>query len=121
MEEVKKLEQALTESVPVLEVTKTKTLKMEYVRLPITDTSVRFLYRFLEPLATIWRKGGYSALEFGYDSERPDEVRIKEVGLRAWFKMITSGMKGPLPESAQWLLEVDSCELIECEIVPKKT
>lgn len=108
-------------STPVPPVIKTKILKMYYVNLPVVDLTHRFMYRFEEPVATVWRKGvlSWTLQDSKKSAAEYIDDQLKQYGLTQWFKMATSGMNSPMPQDARWLLEVDSCELVECEIVPK--
>lgn len=113
------MKEAETLPASLLTVVKTKTLIMEYVSMPSVDLATRFLYRFKEPIPTIWRKGAvtpYSPIFVGHKSAKQ---LMEEYGLKQWFKMVTSDMKSPMPQDVQWLLEVDSCNLVEFEIVQK--
>lgn len=103
---------------PPLQVTETKTLIMEYVELPIADLMFRFLYRFKEPIPTVWSKGAVSYVMLP-DALNNLKNSLKEYGLQKYYKMVTKGMKGPFPSEGQFLMEVDLCTIVECEIVPK--
>jgi hypothetical protein len=97
-------------------VTKTDVLTMEFVRLPILTTAVRFLYRFKAPIETVWQEGTVThAALLAYGTE----VTLGSFAIDTWKDTITENNPDGLPEGAQWLLEMKSVKIVECEIVPK--
>lgn len=117
-----------------IRVVKTDTLKMEFVKLPIQDLSFRFLYRFVEPIETVWIEGTVSyfkrTLNFieGQMTELSQPLHedgllekvLKDHALSAWETLILNGVpKREFPESVRWLLEMKDVQINECEIVKK--
>lgn len=104
------------ENESALVVTSTDTLKMEYCPLPIVDLHQRFLYRFLEPVRTIWTEGRFSAISTLMEKGNPYE----RFALKAWKDIlnISAGDRGILEEA---LGVQDKVEVYECQIVRKST
>lgn len=100
----------------IIQITKTNVVEMHYLILPIEDLNVRFLYRLVTPVATVWRKGFV-----GHDLSGVQtlDTLLKEYALKQWYKLLTKDMQGPLPAGLEWAMEVDSAKLVECEIVLK--
>lgn len=97
-------------------ITDTDTLKMEYLPLPVMDMKHRFLYRFLEPVETVWIPAAISlSIADG------KEGSLKKFALKTFKAMVKES--GPsedlLHPRIQKLLQTSKCEVIECQIVRK--
>jgi hypothetical protein len=103
---------------PPIKVTKTDTLLVEFCPLPIQNTSYEFLYRFVEPIETVWTKGEMRVAKRLSVILPSSETRMKRFCLKEWMKLALDGTTPETyPESMKWLLELRKCELIECGIV----
>lgn len=102
-----------------IEVVITKTIKAKYATMPVTDLSIKVLIEQLEPVqmvAEVITVGiGYAASLDG-----TTEARIKKRLLDIWHKQLLDLTPEERAKVPQWMLEVDSVELIECNLlVPK--
>jgi len=98
-----------------IQITKTNVLKVQYVILPIEDTSVSIMYRFIEPIPTIWQRYRFS---YQIVVLNPLVETIKTSMLDRWLSMLNENGQ-PLPKKMKWMEEIKEVKLIECEIVPK--
>jgi hypothetical protein len=108
-----------------LKITKTDTLLMEYVELPHADLSVRFLYRFREPVETLWEVGSFSLVQLlllrteEFSERTAKEAAIKSFGLTKWYDMLALAAKElKRDDDTSWLSNVSKVALCECHIVP---
>lgn len=99
------------------------TLVVEYVKMPITDLSYRFIWRFLKPVATCWTNGRVSllqTLQMGMSNASPLDVyleSLRQYFLNDWRMNIANG--GSIPPEFEWMTKVYKVELHECQIVRK--
>jgi hypothetical protein len=103
----------------VLRVVKTDTLLFEYVMLPIQDLSSKYLYRFVEPVATAWVEGPGILLFDSMGINRPLEESLRKHAMKLWYQMIDD-IPGDWPADAAWLRHMTGVKLRECHIVPKE-
>ncbi len=108
-----------------LNIVKTDTVIMEYVKLPVISLSYRFLYRFVEPVATVWSEGeitSYGLISMGKDANslKDYDQAMKDYAVETWKTLVLAGCpEKDLPDEARWLLEVKGSEVHECHIVRK--
>jgi len=104
----------------VLKVVKTDTLIVEYVELPMHDLNSSFIYRFMEPIPTVWQMGRRSLYEML--STAPLEERqgnLSTYFLSKWREMLPPDLQPPLGWENQdymWLYDVNKTILIKCHI-----
>jgi hypothetical protein len=100
-----------------LKIVKTDKLIVEYCYLPVVDLSIRFLYRFVQPVPTVWQEGKIRhslSLIGGFDGT----PSISTFALNKWKKLVLEHTtEAELPDEAKWLLEMNSVEVRECKIV----
>ena len=109
----------LTEGAPI-NVKKTDILQMEFIELPIMDLSYRFLYRFLEPIETVWVVASVPYLSMIKISDPLYKNTLKDFAMDEWNKIVLiNSPKEDIPEESRWLLEMKDCEIHECHIVRK--
>jgi hypothetical protein len=104
---------------PHIKVTKTDTIKAHFARMGVSDLSLVYIIRVLEPvelIAEIYRipvKLGEQLNEF---------LTLKTHLLEQWRSNFKNGEDVVLKAAgAGWMLEVDKVELIECDLlVPRK-
>jgi hypothetical protein len=95
----------------VLKVIKTDNLVMEYFLLPTVYLDQRFLYRFIQPVPTVWSEG-----KLAYDV--PFASGLEVHALVQWKDIVLTGTtEGELPEVARWLLDIKTIEIHECKMV----
>lgn len=90
----------------------TPILVVEYVKLPVMDLSLRFLYRFVEPIPTAWQEGRFLLFDFLKSEELKFDDKLREFALGVWEEM-TAECKDELP------LPIVKVNAYECEIVRK--
>lgn len=78
-------------------------LEMQYVLLPVIDTSHRFLYRFTKPEVTIWIENKIRMIDF-VSMKMTLEECLKDFALNEWEAMA-------IP------IRVDEVKIKECDIV----
>lgn len=105
---------------PDVVVTKTDTVIMEYFALPVTDTSFRFLYRFLEPVELIWSEGRIPHNLYMTLGE-PLEELLADFAVRKWHEMLDmQGLEIDNPQpGTEWMFKVKDAKIIECEMTRK--
>lgn len=117
--------QELLATGPVLQIVKTDVVKMEYFRLASIRLSYRFLYRFVEPVATVWEEGeitAYGVLSQGLDGtkEKDFNILMKDYALETWRNLVLANCpEKDLPDDALWLLDMKGSEVYECNVIRK--
>lgn len=99
-----------------IKLVETRTLKVEVCLVLYFGLEKQFLYRIIEPVPTVWKLISIPVQQLmaqGY------EEALKMTLLQEWNDMTTS--PGGLPVGIEWMREVDSVNIIECEIVPTET
>lgn len=114
---------------------KTDTVKMEYVKLPVTNLQYRFLYRFIEPIPTVWVEGAVPVFRRTatlksngiVDQEDKSLLEKKNDGLlkeslnefatSTWRILCLADMpEDKIPQEARWLINIKKSNIYECEI-----
>jgi hypothetical protein len=104
-----------------LNVVKTNTVKMEYFKLPMQDLNIRFLYRFLEPMATVWTIGEMTL------AQTMVSKGFEQFAIDTWNKQIEDSKNDDeyykthkeLLDKFFEDIKATSAEIYECEIVRK--
>lgn len=103
-----------------IKIVKTKTIKAKYAAVPNGTLTMDFMVEMLEPIPMIPSILTVSHMGMVINSKTPEEA-LKEAILADWrsrIEMYDVNAK----EETKWLSEVDSVELIECDLmVPRKT
>jgi hypothetical protein len=101
-----------------LKVVKTDTLVVEYVELPMHDLNSSFIYRFMEPIPTVWQMGRRSLYEIVQD--KGNHIgNLSTYFLSKWREMLPPDLQPPLGWENQdymWLYDVNKTLLIKCHI-----
>ena len=98
----------------------TDTLKVEIFHMPVIDLSIRFCYRFVEPIPMIWQNDGRVSAVMGMSSQIQGRDFISEQMLQKFREIIEqSKRQGMWHESLTWLEDVNKVNLITCELTPK--
>jgi len=93
---------------------KTDTVVMEYCKLPIIDTTIRFLHRFKTPFETCWTEDCLTLAAMSWGET------IESHGLNRYLDSINETSKNQnWPATLDWAKDIKKIQLIECEIVPK--
>lgn len=104
-----------------INVVKTDTLLVEYVDLAMNSLDFNFLYRFLEPVPTVWQLGHRTLLEVLKDtSENQKRAGLSEYFLKRWREMLPPDMQPPLGwenEDYEWLYNVNKTCVYKSNIV----
>ena len=96
----------------------TDILKVELFEMALTDLSRRFCYRFVEPIPMIWQTDGQVSYALTMMSQSPSDPICKFL-LQKFREVIeNSKRQGIWHESLAWLENVNSVEVVECQIVP---
>lgn len=98
-------------------VVETNIITARYAKLPLTSTKQSHLVEVLEPVKTI-----PLVMEVDYSLASLTEIGdLKEALLSRWNEQLKVTLDGVIPPpSTKWMFEVDSVELIECDLlVPK--
>ncbi len=93
-----------------LEVNLDAPLIFEYVKMPIKDLGIPFLYRFKGPIETVWTTGAFTL---------PDVLGKKNSYQDFALKIWDSYLHGDESEDIKDLLRRNSVSIVECEITPK--
>lgn len=102
----------------MITVIQTRTIKVKYAKLPQIDLNNRYMVEVLEPVPQVASEMyiyGSSVLNIipGYEIQT-----LKEQLLANWKDQFPAKLKDQLPA---WIYEVDSVDLIECDLlVPKQ-
>ena len=114
---------------------KTDTVIMEYVKLPVTSLQYRFLYRFIEPIPTVWVEGAVPVFRRTAKLNKNGTVTqednslleknnnnllaesLSEFATNTWRAMCLADMPDDkYPEDAKWLINIKKSKTYECEI-----
>lgn len=107
----------ITQGVPT-KVTQTNVIEMEYLLLPVVDTSVRFLYRFHTPIDMVWMTDGRVSHWLDKNKGKGLEVLLEEFAVKKVRELVLENTKiEDMPPEAQWLLKMDKVRLTRCKIV----
>jgi hypothetical protein len=74
--------------------------------------SIKFLYRFVEPVLTVWTEGAITYLS----SVEGGAKAFEDFALETWRKL--TGDLGEVPYDAQWLMNINKVRVEPCHIVP---
>jgi hypothetical protein len=103
-----------------LKVVKTDKLIVEYVELPMNDLNSSFIYRFMEPVPTVWQMGRRSLYEVINEASLESRLgNLSAYFLSKWRDMLPPDLQPPLGWENQdymWLYDINKTLLIECHI-----
>ena len=119
---------------------RTDTVIMEYVLLPVISISYRFLYRFLEPITTVWTEGDIPGMQIWMRKVRKgipglDDQELVEYNEHQSLKNLmprwaidtlrdsvysSVGGKENVTDDIRWLTEMKIAAAIECKIERKE-
>jgi hypothetical protein len=117
--EIEAMEKALKQNAAdfgqTLTIVKTDTVVMEYMPLPTVTTALRFLYRFLEPLPTVWTEGNVTLAS---SIMRGMEATMQNFALAAHAKLfLENSDRNNFPKQLEWVLHLKKATVYPCEIV----
>jgi hypothetical protein len=103
----------------VLKVTKTDTLKVEYMPLAITDLSVPFIWRTTEPLLGPWIVGRFTVIQ---TFNKSFEELIGQMALDDWKERQKwlADYETPVVPEIQWLLDINKVKVVKVTTVPQE-
>jgi hypothetical protein len=99
-----------------LEVDLNAPLVFEFVKMPIRDLSIPFLYRFKGPIETVWTAGAFTFPDF-FETMKLGYIKedYEKFALKTW----DNYLQGDESEDIKDLLRRNSVSVVECEITPK--
>jgi hypothetical protein len=92
-----------------IDATNDNKLVVEYVLKPVTTTSLDFMYRFKNPIPTVWTDGAITS-DFSGTDKRNFEERLKDFAMEEYMKMVAN-------DGGFLQMVIGGVELKECDIV----
>lgn len=91
-------------------------LVFEYVKMPVKDLSIPFLYRFKGPIETVWTTGAFKIPEL-YETMKLDSVseNYEKFALETWNNYLSGEKDGDIKD----MLRRNTVSIVEYHIVPK--
>lgn len=99
----------------------TETLKVEIFYMAVIDLSIRFCYRFVEPVPMIWQNDGRMghALIMAVDKNNIMSGFLLNKYKEAIFNTKNIVNNEEDWAKIQWLEKVNKVEMVECDLVPR--
>ena len=91
--------------------------------MPVVDLSVRYCYRFVEPIQMIWQNDGRQSLtmqlQMTFGGSATNNI-MADFLLRKYAMIIEESKNtGNWHESLNWLENINRVNIVECEVTPK--
>ena len=102
-------------------IVETNVLKVEVFYMPVIDTSIRFGYRFIEPVPMIWQLDGRTSHQLTLLRGSVEDV-MKKFFLNKWYDVVLHSKSDPQwGPGCEFLDQVNQVEIIECDIIQRNT